>query len=40
MSTLSKDAYDKIRSSVANWPQWKKDMANTELLISKNSKKI
>lgn len=37
---MTKSDYEKIRSSVANWPQWKKDLANRELLVSKNSKKI
>lgn len=40
MNTLTKDVYDRIRSSVSTWPQWKKDLANTELLVSKKSKKI
>lgn len=37
---MKKELYDKIRASVANWPQWKKDLCNKELLVSKNSKKI
>lgn len=37
---MKKSNYEKIRKSVANWPQWKKDLCNRELLISKNSKKI
>jgi hypothetical protein len=37
---ISKESYDKIRKSVDKWPQWKKDMCNRELIVSKNSRKI
>lgn len=35
----TKEQYDKIRESVSKWPQWKKDLAN-EQIVSKNAKKI
>lgn len=37
---ISKGNYKKILKQVSSWPKWKKDLANNELLISKNSKKI
>lgn len=37
---MTKSDYEKIRKSVENWPQWKKDLCNRELIVSKNAKKI
>jgi hypothetical protein len=39
-AVVTKESYDKIRASVDRWPQWKKDLCNRELIISKNAKKI
>ena len=37
---INKTNYDKISKKVSNWPQWKKDLCNQELIISVGSKKI
>ena len=37
----NKETYLKIKQIVLNtWPDWKIELANNELLISKNSKKL
>ena len=37
---MTKAEYEAIRKSVDNWPQWKKDLCNKELIISTKAKKI
>ena len=38
---LNKETYLKIKQIVLNtWPDWKIKLANDELLVSKNSKKL
>ena len=41
MMKLNKETYLKIKKIVLNtWPDWKIKLANDELLVSKNSKKL
>ena len=41
MKKISKEIYFKIRHRILNtWPDWKIKLANDELLVSKNSKKL
>ena len=38
---VNKTSYERIVSSISgSWPQWKKELCNNELIISKNSKKL
>lgn len=37
---VTKVSYEKIAKSMDNWPQWKKNLCNEELIISINSKKV
>ena len=37
---ISKASYEKIAKSINDWPQWKKNLCNQELIISVKSKKI
>lgn len=39
-TTINKESYERIRASVANWPQWKKDLCNQELIVGVKCKKI
>ena len=39
-SKITKTSYDKISKNVSNWPQWKKNLCNQELIISVRAKKI
>ena len=41
MNWLNKKSYKEIIKNIKNsWPQWKKELCNNELIISKNSKKL
>lgn len=38
---ITRTSYDKIVSNVQNnWPQWKKNLCNQELIVSVKSKKL
>ena len=38
---VNKEDYNKIRKSIEDtWPDWKKELCNNTLLVSKNSKKL
>lgn len=37
---LNKEDYIRIFESVMKWPNWKKELANEQLLISKHSVKL
>lgn len=38
---VNKTSYERIVKSISgSWPQWKKELCNNELIISKNSKKL
>lgn len=37
---VTKLSYEKIANSTKEWPQWKKNLCNDELIVSVKSKKI
>ena len=37
---ITKTSYEAIARSIKDWPQWKKNLCNQELIISVNAKKI
>lgn len=37
---LCSDDYDKVKDLVGKWPNWKKELANDCLLVSKHAKKL
>ena len=37
---ITKTSYDAIAKSIRDWPQWKKNLCNQELIVSANAKKI
>lgn len=37
---ITRLSYEKIARSVKEWPQWKKNLCNEELIISVKSRKV
>mgnify|MGYP001222728081 CR=1 FL=1 len=37
---ITKTSYEEIAKSIKDWPQWKKNLCNQELIVSVNAKKI
>ena len=37
---ITKLSYEKIADSIKEWPQWKKNLCNEELIVSVKSKKV
>lgn len=37
---ITKTSYEKISKNVSNWPDWKKNLCNQELIVSVRAKKI
>ena len=37
---ITKTSYEAIAKSIKDWPKWKKNLCNQELIVSVNAKKI